>query len=125
MNDALYRFQHYFSHIKVTDQLLMYFLNVTSTWQIPSESLYWHSVASKVSVKESTYTDCLIFFFFFKSSVQAVDDIDRLCEFQDILTTNADCIALTRNAKCQLKMATFPLPIDHFFLFSKSIQFKL
>ena len=66
MNDALYRFQHYFSHIKVTDQLLMYFLNVTSnvTWQIPSESLYWHSVASKVSVKESTYTDRLIFFFF-------------------------------------------------------------
>ena len=84
--------------------------------KIPSESLYWHSVASKVSVKESTYTDRLIFFFF-KSRVQAVDDIDRLCEFQDILTTNADCIALTRNAKCQLKMDTFLLPIDHFFYF--------
>ena len=112
----------------MTDQLLMYFLNVTSTWQIPSlttetrgprgpELLYWHPVASKVSVKESTCTDHLIFFFFFKSSVQAVDDTDKLCEFQDILTTNADCIALTRNAKCQLKMATFPLPSDPFFYF--------
>ena len=42
-------------------------------------------------------------FFFFKiNRVQAVDDIDKLCKFHENPTTNADCIASTRNVNFQL-----------------------
>ena len=51
--------------------------------------------------------DCQILFKI--NRVQAVDDIGKLCNFRENLTTNADCIAITRNANFQLKMATFPL----------------
>ena len=58
------------------------------------------------------------FFFIFKiNTVQTVDDIDTLCKFHENLTTNAEFIAQTRNANCQLKMATFPLLIIRFFFF--------
>ena len=58
-------------------------------------------------------TDCQILFKIHR--VQAVNDIDKLCKFHENLTTNADCLALTKNANFKLKMATFPLPIVRFF----------
>ena len=36
-------------------------------------------------------TDCQIYVQI--NRVQAVDDIDKLCKFHDIWTTNTDCIA--------------------------------
>ena len=37
------------------------------------------------------YPDCQIFFKI--NRVQAVDDVNKLCKFDEILTINVDCIA--------------------------------
>ena len=46
--------------------------------------------------------------------IEALDEIDKQCEFLKNLTKNVDFITQTRNTSFQLKMATSPILIVQF-----------